>query len=131
MIAKLSEVSLNLLKPVSIIKKNRLLTTKSLLLVRTRDADFKRTIDANIRRIRNLEESRKDRLKLYGDFMPTLLDEINKAAQQNLFHYKPKGPIGELWAIYRTCRNVDHFCIPNSSVITDTCIYACIYVFNR
>ncbi|XP_038056930.1 structural maintenance of chromosomes protein 6-like [Patiria miniata] len=60
--------------------------------LRTRDADIKHNMDAKVRRIRHLEDSRKDRLKLYGDFMPTLLNEINKATQR--FHHKPKGPIG-------------------------------------
>ncbi|XP_022097064.1 structural maintenance of chromosomes protein 6-like [Acanthaster planci] len=74
--------------------------------LKTRDADLKQNIDSKTRRIHHLEAGRKDRLKLYGDFMPNLLNEINKASQRCMFHQKPKGPIGNLlklkdprWAI--------------------------------
>ncbi|XP_071807403.1 structural maintenance of chromosomes protein 6-like [Asterias amurensis] len=67
---------------------------ESTYALKTRDADNRHKIDASERRVRNLEASRKDRLKLYGDFMPTLLNEIKKAAEKNMFHRKPKGPIG-------------------------------------
>ncbi|XP_041464196.1 structural maintenance of chromosomes protein 6-like isoform X3 [Lytechinus variegatus] len=44
------------------------------------------------RRLKNLEGSRKNRLKLYGDYMPNLLAEIERSAAR--FHQTPLGPVG-------------------------------------
>ncbi|XP_063955856.1 structural maintenance of chromosomes protein 6-like isoform X2 [Lytechinus pictus] len=49
-------------------------------------------IAARERRLKNLEGSRKNRLKLYGDYMPNLLAEIERSAAR--FHKKPLGPVG-------------------------------------
>ncbi len=71
------------------------MTTNAILVnFRTRDRDIGQSIEASERRVLNFEASRTDRLKLYGEFMPTLINEINKAARENMFHHKPKGPIG-------------------------------------
>ncbi|XP_063955858.1 structural maintenance of chromosomes protein 6-like [Lytechinus pictus] len=58
----------------------------------SKDTELTQAIAAGERRLKNLEGSRKNRLKLYGDYMPNLLAEIERSAAR--FHQKPLGPVG-------------------------------------
>lgn len=62
--------------------------------LRSREKDISNAINASRRRLQNLEASKKNSLKLYGDYMPALLSEIDKSAASREFHVKPLGPIG-------------------------------------
>ncbi|XP_077167241.1 structural maintenance of chromosomes protein 6 [Paroedura picta] len=44
--------------------------------------------------LRQLKESKTNRLKRFGPHMPTLCDAIERACQQGQFKYKPIGPLG-------------------------------------
>ena len=57
-----------------------------------RDRMYER--DQIAREIRELESTRSNKLKRFGDYMPHLLQTINDAVRQGVFHQPPKGPLG-------------------------------------
>ena len=69
---------------------------------RSKESELNQAISAGKRRLGNLEGSRKNRLKLYADYMPSLLEEIERCDAKRQFHQKPLGPIGkymlQVWA---------------------------------
>ncbi|KAM4040422.1 LOW QUALITY PROTEIN: structural maintenance of chromosomes protein 6 [Anomaloglossus baeobatrachus] len=58
------------------------------------ERDQKQKVDALNRQIRELQDSRTDRLKRFGQHMPGLLAEIDEAYRQRRFKQKPIGPLG-------------------------------------
>ncbi|XP_072166816.1 structural maintenance of chromosomes protein 6-like [Diadema setosum] len=52
------------------------------------------SIRAIKQRLTDLEGSKKNRLKLFGDYVPALQTEINRCAVAGEFNQKPLGPIG-------------------------------------
>ncbi|XP_071965000.1 structural maintenance of chromosomes protein 6-like isoform X2 [Antedon mediterranea] len=65
--------------------------------------------DQNVQ-LNRLKSSQANHMKIFGDYTPRLLEEINKATRNKLFHRKPKGPIGshislvdEKWALAIEC----------------------------
>ncbi|XP_030832189.1 structural maintenance of chromosomes protein 6 isoform X2 [Strongylocentrotus purpuratus] len=62
--------------------------------LQSKDSELNQAVTAGKRRLENLEGSRKNRLKLYADYMPNLLAEIDRSTAKNRFHEKPLGPVG-------------------------------------
>ncbi|KAF3849881.1 hypothetical protein F7725_019600 [Dissostichus mawsoni] len=57
---------------------------------------FQRSIDANIRNLQNMESSRSNRLRRFGEHMPALLTAIDEAGRKGQLRQKPRGPLGHL-----------------------------------
>lgn len=53
-----------------------------------------RSIDANRRNLQTMESSRSNRLRRFGEHMPTLLNAIQEAHRKGQFKHKPRGPLG-------------------------------------
>ncbi|XP_030837529.1 uncharacterized protein LOC100893394 isoform X2 [Strongylocentrotus purpuratus] len=62
--------------------------------LQSKDSELTQAVTAGKRRLENLEGSSKKRLKLYADYMPNLLAEIDRCTANNQFHQKPLGPVG-------------------------------------
>eukprot|EP00057_Strongylocentrotus_purpuratus_P002415 XP_003724471.2 PREDICTED: uncharacterized protein LOC100893394 [Strongylocentrotus purpuratus] len=62
--------------------------------LQSKDSELTQAVTAGKRRLENLEGSSKKRLKLYADYMPNLLAEIDRCTAINQFHQKPLGPVG-------------------------------------
>lgn len=45
-------------------------------------------------RLRDLEDSRQDRLKRFGQHVPKVLQRVQEACRRGLFHAEPMGPVG-------------------------------------
>ncbi|XP_069820641.1 structural maintenance of chromosomes protein 6-like [Dendropsophus ebraccatus] len=62
------------------------------------NAEFeqKQKVEALKRQIKELQESKTDRLKRFGQHIPALLAEIDEAYRQRRFRVKPVGPLGSL-----------------------------------
>ncbi|XP_032234890.2 structural maintenance of chromosomes protein 6 isoform X4 [Nematostella vectensis] len=56
--------------------------------------DAKRAVDATQRNLTNLQSSTRDKLRLFGPWMPDLVNHIQQAARRTRFHRLPVGPIG-------------------------------------
>ena len=59
-------------------------------MINTFDSD----LDRVRRRLRSVDESRDNRLKLFGTWVPQALTEIDR--ERHRFHHRPIGPLGEL-----------------------------------
>lgn len=73
------------------------------LLCRTDLTDANHRLDAVQRQLRDLQGSRNNKLKLFGSWVPELLQRVDQAAQRGKFHHKPVGPIGKrnlFWSSY-------------------------------
>ncbi|XP_033931820.1 structural maintenance of chromosomes protein 6 [Pseudochaenichthys georgianus] len=57
---------------------------------------FQKSIDANRRNLQNMESSRSNRLRRFGEHMPALLTAIDEAGRKGQFRQKPRGPLGHL-----------------------------------
>ncbi|XP_060089617.1 structural maintenance of chromosomes protein 6 [Heteronotia binoei] len=89
------------------------------------ERELKTTLDFQQQQLRQLKESKTNRLKRFGQHMPTLCDAIEKACQQGQFKCKPVGPLGafihlkdaELALAIETCLKnlVLAFCCDNHS----------------
>ncbi|XP_077988309.1 structural maintenance of chromosomes protein 6-like isoform X2 [Glandiceps talaboti] len=62
--------------------------------LRTREQDLKRNMDNTLRRLKNLQASRLNKVAVFGNWVPNLLRDIDKAYDQGKFRQKPIGPIG-------------------------------------
>lgn len=62
--------------------------------LRTDLTDARNKVDAVQRQLRDLQGSRKDKLTLFGSWVPELRQRIEQAARRGRFHYPPVGPIG-------------------------------------
>ncbi|KAJ7385875.1 Structural maintenance of chromosomes protein 6 [Desmophyllum pertusum] len=68
--------------------------------------DANHRLDAAQRQVRDLQGSRNNKLKLFGAWVPELLQRVEQAERRGKFHRKPVGPIGahltlrdERWAL--------------------------------
>lgn len=55
---------------------------------------MKHVLNYNQRQLKELKDSKTDRLKRFGPHVPALLDAIDDAYKRGLFTYKPIGPLG-------------------------------------
>lgn len=55
---------------------------------------MKHALSYNQRQLKELKDSKTDRLKRFGPNVPALLEAIDDAYRQGLFTYKPVGPLG-------------------------------------
>lgn len=65
-----------------------------LLFFRREESDVKHALSYNQRQLKELKDSKTDRLKRFGPNVPALLEAIDDAYRQGLFTYKPVGPLG-------------------------------------
>lgn len=59
------------------------------------EKNIKVSLEAKLKRKNQLLASRSNRLRMFGDRMPELIESINKAHAQGRFAHKPVGPIGK------------------------------------
>ncbi|TNN68618.1 Structural maintenance of chromosomes protein 6 [Liparis tanakae] len=57
---------------------------------------LQRSIDANKRNLQTMESSRSNRLRRFGEHMPSLLNAIQEAHRKGQLKHKPRGPLGYL-----------------------------------
>lgn len=62
--------------------------------LRTDVNDATHRADAIQRQLRDLQGSRNNKLKLFGSWVPDLLQRVEQAERRGKFHQKPVGPIG-------------------------------------
>ncbi|TKS76150.1 Structural maintenance of chromosomes protein 6 [Collichthys lucidus] len=57
---------------------------------------LQRSTEANRRNLQTMESSRSNRLRRFGEHMPTLLNAIQEAHKRGQFKHRPRGPLGYL-----------------------------------
>ncbi|XP_070284811.1 structural maintenance of chromosomes protein 6 isoform X2 [Myotis yumanensis] len=62
--------------------------------IRREELDVKHTLSYNQRQLKELKDSKTDRLKRFGPHVPALLEAIDDAYRRGHFTYKPVGPLG-------------------------------------
>uniref|UniRef100_A0A5F8AB18 Structural maintenance of chromosomes protein 6 n=1 Tax=Macaca mulatta TaxID=9544 RepID=A0A5F8AB18_MACMU len=62
--------------------------------IKREESDVKHALSYNQRQLKELKDSKTDRLKRFGPNVPALLEAIDDAYRQGLFTYKPVGPLG-------------------------------------
>ncbi|KAM8774202.1 structural maintenance of chromosomes protein 6 [Rhynchonycteris naso] len=62
--------------------------------IRREELDVKHTLNYNQRQLKDLKDSKTDRLKRFGPHVPALLKAIDEAYRRGQFTYKPVGPLG-------------------------------------
>ncbi|XP_064625837.1 structural maintenance of chromosomes protein 6-like isoform X2 [Lineus longissimus] len=62
--------------------------------IRNDDKELKMLISNKVREKKEVEASRNNSLKKFGQFIPDLVKKIEVAHKQGRFHQKPRGPIG-------------------------------------
>ncbi|XP_029451811.1 LOW QUALITY PROTEIN: structural maintenance of chromosomes protein 6 [Rhinatrema bivittatum] len=62
--------------------------------LRREERDVEHTLEYHKKRLKELKESKTDRLKRFGEHMPALLEAIDTAFRQGRFIKKPVGPLG-------------------------------------
>lgn len=67
-----------------------------IICFRKEELGQKQTLDSLQRQLRELKESKTNRLKRFGQHMPDLCGAIENAYRQRQFKYKPIGPLGNL-----------------------------------
>lgn len=65
-----------------------------LLSFRREELDVKHTLSYNQRQLKELKDSKTDRLKRFGPHVPALLEAIDDAYRRGHFTCKPVGPLG-------------------------------------
>lgn len=65
-----------------------------LVFFRREELDVKTTLNFNQRQLKELKDSKTDRLKRFGPHVPALLEAIDDAYRRGHFTYKPVGPLG-------------------------------------
>lgn len=60
---------------------------------------MKRRVDSQQQQLRQLKESKTNRMKRFGSYMPDLCEAINAADAQGQFTFKPVGPLGNLLSV--------------------------------
>lgn len=71
--------------------------------------DANQRLDAVQRQLRDLQGSRNNKLKLFGSWVPDLLQRVEQADRRGKFHHRPVGPIGKeklFWSFYELIVNV-------------------------
>ncbi|XP_074847398.1 structural maintenance of chromosomes protein 6 isoform X4 [Carettochelys insculpta] len=87
------------------------------------ELDVKQALDYNQRQLRELTDSKTNRLKRFGQHVPVLLEAIEDACRKRQFKHKPVGPLGaficlkdaELTLAVETCLKslLQAFCCDN------------------
>ncbi|XP_054425439.1 structural maintenance of chromosomes protein 6 isoform X2 [Pteronotus mesoamericanus] len=62
--------------------------------IKKEESDVKETLIYNQRQLKELRDSKTDRLKRFGPHVPALLEAIDDAYRRGQFTYKPVGPLG-------------------------------------
>ncbi|XP_054583842.1 structural maintenance of chromosomes protein 6 isoform X2 [Eptesicus fuscus] len=62
--------------------------------IRREELDVKHTLSYNQKQLKELRDSKTDRLKRFGPHVPALLEAIDDAHRRGHFTYKPVGPLG-------------------------------------
>ncbi|KAF6106337.1 structural maintenance of chromosomes 6 [Phyllostomus discolor] len=62
--------------------------------IKREELDVKHTLNYNQRQLKELKDSKTDRLKRFGPHVPALLEAIDDAYTRGQFTYKPVGPLG-------------------------------------
>uniref|UniRef100_A0A8C7B1S5 Structural maintenance of chromosomes protein 6 n=1 Tax=Neovison vison TaxID=452646 RepID=A0A8C7B1S5_NEOVI len=62
--------------------------------IKGEELDVKHTLSYNQRQLKELKDSKTDRLKRFGPHVPALLEAIDDAYRRGLFTCKPVGPLG-------------------------------------
>uniref|UniRef100_A0A3Q1N6G1 Structural maintenance of chromosomes protein 6 n=2 Tax=Bos TaxID=9903 RepID=A0A3Q1N6G1_BOVIN len=62
--------------------------------IKREELDVKTTLNFNQRQLKELKDSKTDRLKRFGPHVPALLEAIDDAYRRGHFTYKPVGPLG-------------------------------------
>ncbi|XP_054617477.1 structural maintenance of chromosomes protein 6-like isoform X2 [Dunckerocampus dactyliophorus] len=57
---------------------------------------LRNSMEANSKNLRTMEDSRSNRLRRFGEHMPTLLNAIQDAYKRGHFKHRPRGPLGYL-----------------------------------
>lgn len=65
-----------------------------LVFCRREELDVKNTLNYNQRQLKELKDSKTDRLKRFGPHVPALLEAIDDAYRRGHFTCKPVGPLG-------------------------------------
>lgn len=55
---------------------------------------MRHTLSYNQKQLKDLKDSKTDRLKRFGPHVPALLEAIDDAYRHGQFTYKPVGPLG-------------------------------------
>ncbi|XP_063040294.1 structural maintenance of chromosomes protein 6 [Engraulis encrasicolus] len=76
------------------------------------EKNIKVALEAKLKRKNQLLASRSNRLRMFGERMPELIESINKAHAQGRFKHKPVGPIG-------ACISVKE---PSLTVAVESCL---------
>uniref|UniRef100_A0A3Q2Q5H1 Si:dkey-119f1.1 n=1 Tax=Fundulus heteroclitus TaxID=8078 RepID=A0A3Q2Q5H1_FUNHE len=58
--------------------------------------ELKKYVEASKRKLQTMESSRTNRLRRFGELMPSLLEAIEEADRKGQFQRKPRGPLGYL-----------------------------------
>ena len=58
------------------------------------ELDVKQILNYNQKQLKELKDSKTDRLKRFGPNVPALLEAIDNAYRRGQFTYKPVGPLG-------------------------------------
>ncbi|EHB02379.1 Structural maintenance of chromosomes protein 6 [Heterocephalus glaber] len=62
--------------------------------IRREELDVKHALNYNQRQLKELKDSKTDRLKRFGPHVPALLEAIDDAYRRGYFTHKPVGPLG-------------------------------------
>uniref|UniRef100_A0A8C2RCD3 Structural maintenance of chromosomes protein 6 n=1 Tax=Capra hircus TaxID=9925 RepID=A0A8C2RCD3_CAPHI len=62
--------------------------------IKREELDVKTALNFNQRQLKELKDSKTDRLKRFGPHVPALLEAIDDAYRRGHFNYKPVGPLG-------------------------------------
>ncbi|XP_025944599.1 structural maintenance of chromosomes protein 6 isoform X1 [Apteryx mantelli] len=62
--------------------------------LRKEEHDVKQALDAKLKQLRELKDSKTNTLKRFGPHVPSFLEAVETAYRQGRFKYKPVGPLG-------------------------------------
>lgn len=65
-----------------------------LFFFRREESDVRNALNYNQKQLKELKDSKTDRLKRFGPYVPALLEAIDDAYRRGQFTYKPVGPLG-------------------------------------
>ncbi|XP_063079288.1 structural maintenance of chromosomes protein 6-like [Engraulis encrasicolus] len=92
---------------------------ESLNGTRREEQDLTRSISSKENNIRQLEASRTNRLRRFGEHMPALLNAIDEAYAKGMFKRKPVGPIG----------HYIHLKDPSQAIAVESCLKSLVTAF--
>lgn len=71
----------------------------TVLCFRKEEYGLKQMLDSKQRQLKELKESKTNRLRRFGQHMPDLCEAIENAHRQRQFKHKPIGPFGNVLTI--------------------------------